>query len=113
LQRQLSGGLWIVIMRIMMHAFPRRSVALAAAVSAIAAWFSPNFSVNAVERKATTAQAQLMQQRSAKSDKAGPKTPMERCIATWDRATQMSKQEWRETCKRTVKEYPDLFSKPY
>jgi hypothetical protein len=96
-----------------MHAFPRRSVGLAAAVSAIAPWLFPNFTVGAVDRKPNAAQAQLVQQRGAKSDKAGLKTPIERCIATWDRTTQMSKQEWRETCKRTVKEYPDLFNRPY
>lgn len=61
----------------------------------------------------TSAQAQPVQKQNAKSDKARLKSPMERCIATWDRATQMSKQEWRETCKRTVKEYPDLYGRPY
>ena len=50
-------------------------------------------------------------QAAAKSDRT--KTPMERCISNWDRATQMSKREWRETCRRTVKEYPDLFNKAY
>ena len=38
---------------------------------------------------------------------------MTRCLETWDRATHMSKQEWKETCKRTVKEYPEIFNKPY
>lgn len=41
--------------------------------------------------------------------KAGSKGLMETCLASWDRATQMSKQEWKETCKRTVREYPDAF----
>jgi len=98
-------------MRIMMHAYPSRSVALAAVVSAAATSLFLSSPVMAVEKE--IAQVQQVQQRSAKSDKAGPKTPMERCIATWDRATQMSKQEWRETCKRTVKENPGLFNKPY
>jgi hypothetical protein len=38
---------------------------------------------------------------------------MSRCMATWDPSTQMSKQEWRETCKRTVKKNPGLYSKPF
>jgi hypothetical protein len=59
------------------------------------------------------AQAQPSQQKTAKGDKARPRSPMERCIASWDRATQMSKQEWRETCKRTVKENPDLYGRPF
>ena len=61
----------------------------------------------------TSAQAQPVQKQNAKGDKARLKSPMERCIATWDRATQMSKQEWKETCKRTVKENPDLYGRPY
>jgi hypothetical protein len=40
--------------------------------------------------------------------KAGD-TPMGRCMAAWDPATQMSKRERKETCARTVKEYPSLF----
>lgn len=61
----------------------------------------------------TTAQAQSSQQKTAKSERPRPQTPMERCITSWDRATQMSKQEWKETCKRTVKENPDLYGRPY
>jgi hypothetical protein len=60
-----------------------------------------------------SAQAQPSQQKTTKSNKGWPRSPMERCIASWDRATQMSKQEWRETCKRTVKEYPDLYNRPF
>jgi hypothetical protein len=40
-------------------------------------------------------------------------TPMSRCMAAWDPATQMSKREWKETCERTVKDYPSLYSKPF
>ena len=40
-------------------------------------------------------------------------SPMSRCMATWDPSTQMSKQAWRETCKRMVKENPGLYSKPF
>jgi hypothetical protein len=61
----------------------------------------------------TSAQAQSSPQKNAKGERPRPQTPMERCITSWDRATQMSKQEWRETCKRTVKENPDLYSRPY
>lgn len=63
------------------------------------------------------AQVQPAQQRSGKSNKGSTKspsdTPLQRCIDTWDRSTQMTKEEWRETCKRTTKEYPTLFNKPY
>lgn len=61
----------------------------------------------------SSAHAQSIQPQKTKSDKARAKSPMERCLATWDRATQMSKQEWRETCKRTVREFPDLYARPY
>lgn len=40
-------------------------------------------------------------------------SPMSRCMATWDPSTQMSKRVWRETCKRTVRENPGLYSKPF
>lgn len=40
-------------------------------------------------------------------------SPMMRCLATWDRTSQMSKQEWRQTCRRVVKENPALYSKPF
>ena len=56
------------------------------------------------------AQAQVAQQ---KADKAEAKSPMSRCMDTWDRATQMSKQEWKETCKRTIKENPGLYDKSF
>jgi hypothetical protein len=56
------------------------------------------------------AQAQVPQPRGGK---AVAKSPMTRCMETWDRATQMSKQEWKESCKRTVKEYPGLYDKPF
>jgi hypothetical protein len=40
-------------------------------------------------------------------------TPMARCLATWDRSTQMSKREWKETCRRVVKNNPGLYNKPF
>jgi hypothetical protein len=30
------------------------------------------------------------------------------CLETWDKATHMTKQEWRRTCERTIREYPEL-----
>jgi hypothetical protein len=56
------------------------------------------------------AQAQDTQQNAGKAE---AETPMSRCMATWDRATQMSKEEWRETCKRTIKENPGLYNKSF
>ena len=40
-------------------------------------------------------------------------TSISRCMAAWDPATQMSKRERKETCERTVKDYPSLYSKPF
>lgn len=31
------------------------------------------------------------------------------CLADWDAATHMTKQEWRKACERSVKDYPDAF----
>ena len=33
------------------------------------------------------------------------------CIDSWDAETHMSKQEWRAACQRSVKDYPDAFSR--
>jgi hypothetical protein len=30
------------------------------------------------------------------------------CLDTWDKGTHMTKQEWRRTCERTVRDYPEL-----
>jgi hypothetical protein len=40
-------------------------------------------------------------------------SPMARCLATWDRSSQMSKREWKESCKRVVKSNPGLYNKPF
>jgi hypothetical protein len=40
-------------------------------------------------------------------------SPMARCMATWDRSSQMSKREWKQTCKRVVKNNPGLYNKPF
>lgn len=58
----------------------------------------------------SVAQGQDTQQKAGKVE---AKTPMGRCMDTWDRASQMSKQEWRETCKRTIKENPGLYNKAF
>ena len=56
------------------------------------------------------AQAQVAQQRAGK---VGAKSAMSRCMATWDRSAQMPKQEWKDTCKRVIKENPGLYNKPF
>ena len=60
-------------------------------------------------------QAQVHQAQALKGGKTGDKgaAAMSRCLATWDPTSQMSKQEWRQTCKRVVKENPGLYSKPF
>jgi hypothetical protein len=32
------------------------------------------------------------------------------CLQSWDAATHMSKREWAVACRRTVKEFPSVFS---
>ena len=46
-------------------------------------------------------------------ERTGATTPMARCLASWDRSTQMSKREWKETCRRVVKNNPSLYNKPF
>ncbi len=40
-------------------------------------------------------------------------TPLGRCLATWNNTSGMSKREWKQTCKRVVKQNPGLYSKPF
>lgn len=82
-----------------------------ATFSAVAALGLGVFLITLVHAPAPSlAQAQPAQQ---KTNKAEAKTPMDRCMNTWDRAAQMSKEEWRETCKRTIKENPGLYNKAF
>jgi hypothetical protein len=34
---------------------------------------------------------------------------MRRCMQSWDLATQMSKREWRKTCRRVIIQQPYMF----
>jgi hypothetical protein len=34
---------------------------------------------------------------------------MRRCMQSWDLATQMSKREWRNTCRRVIIQQPYMF----
>jgi hypothetical protein len=54
------------------------------------------------------AQVQVAQERAGNAGSS-----MRRCMATWDRSAQMSKQEWKETCKRVIKQNPSLYGKPF
>jgi hypothetical protein len=30
------------------------------------------------------------------------------CLDAWDKGTHMTKKEWRRSCERTIKDYPEL-----
>ena len=53
----------------------------------------------------------LLQQKTLETVRAT--SPMARCLATWDRSSQMSRRVWRQTCKRVVKNNPGLYNKPF
>ena len=46
-------------------------------------------------------------------EKVRATSAMSRCLATWDRSSQMSRRVWRQTCKRVVKNNPGLYNKPF
>jgi hypothetical protein len=76
--------------------------------------FNSSLSILAAERdNPSLAQTLVQNPERGKAPNAHGVSPMSRCMATWDPSTQMSKQVWRETCKRTVKENPGLYSKPF
>ena len=58
------------------------------------------------------AQAQAVPPKK-KSTEDVDQTALARCMDTWDRATQMTKEEYRESCKRSIQENPELFTKPF
>ena len=60
--------------------------------------------------ESSLAHMQIAQERAAQ---ARPNSSMHRCMATWDRSAQMSKQEWKETCKRVIRDNPGLYGKPF
>src|SRR5262245_3626226 len=60
---------------------------------------------------AQPSQTKPFQQKSLQTVRAT--SAMGRCLATWDRSSQMSRREWRETCKRVVKNNPGLYNKPF
>jgi hypothetical protein len=39
-----------------------------------------------------------------KVDPDGPRHTLQDCMAIWDKATHMTKAEWRATCKRSIRE---------
>jgi hypothetical protein len=36
-----------------------------------------------------------------------PEQRMADCMATWDKGTHMTKQQWRHTCKNSLEEFPN------
>jgi hypothetical protein len=46
-------------------------------------------------------------QQAASTPGGGGKT-LEACMGFWEKATHMTKAEWRQACKRTIQEYPSL-----
>jgi hypothetical protein len=61
---------------------------------------------------AALAQAQVVPPKK-KSTEAVDESALTRCMDTWDRQTQMTKEEYRESCKRSIQENPELFTKPF
>ncbi|HEU4378940.1 MAG TPA: hypothetical protein VFR73_10225 [Hyphomicrobiaceae bacterium] len=64
------------------------------------------------DRGANLAQAQVVPPKK-KSTEDVDQTAMARCLETWDRATQMTKEEWRESCRRSIQQNPGLYTKPF
>ena len=91
----------------------RRTIALAAvaltAVGLTAFLADPGHTPGASGQ--VVAQAQVAPPKKSTEDV--DQTALARCMDTWDRATQMTKEEWRESCKRSIKENPGLYTKPF
>jgi hypothetical protein len=101
----MSTGIFAVLRRTALFA----AVALAA-VGLTVSLTSPGHPQGASRQ--VLAQAQVVPPKK-KSTEAVDESAMTRCMDTWDRATQMSKEEWRESCKRSIQENPGLYTKPF
>ena len=45
---------------------------------------------------------------AASGDMTKKQRDFQDCLDTWDKGTHMTKKEWRRTCERTVRDYPEL-----
>src|SRR5262245_50964064 len=59
------------------------------------------------------AQAPVQDREDARVIRAKSATALSRCLATWNNTSGMSRREWKQTCKRVVKQNPGLYSKPF
>jgi hypothetical protein len=63
---------------------------------------------SAKDRGSTPSTATNSTEAAASGDMTKQQRDFKDCLGNWDKGTHMTKQEWRRTCERTVREYPEL-----
>src|SRR6516225_9875672 len=61
----------------------------------------------AKERGATPSTATNSKEAPTSGDMTKQQRDFKDCLDTWDKGTHMTKKEWRRTCERTIREYPE------
>jgi hypothetical protein len=69
---------------------------------------SPPVLKKAKERGATPSTATNSKEAPTSGDMTKKQRDFQDCLKNWDKGTHMTKLEWRRTCERTVREYPEL-----
>jgi hypothetical protein len=62
----------------------------------------------AKERGSTPSTATDSKEAPTSGDMTKQQKDFKDCLDTWDKGTHMTKNEWRRTCERTIKDYPTL-----
>jgi hypothetical protein len=62
---------------------------------------------SAKDRGSTPSTATNSTEAAASGDMTKQQRDFKDCLDTWDKGTHMTKQEWRRTCERTIREYPE------
>ena len=95
------------------HHHTRLAMMLSASVAAAGVSGLPLSSASAAPITPFLAPAPVQHREDAGIVRAKAATPLGRCLATWNNTSGMSKREWKQTCKRVVKQNPGLYSKPF
>ena len=63
---------------------------------------------SAKDRGSTPSIATNSTEAAASGDMTKKQRDFKDCMETWDKGTHMTKKEWRRTCERTIKDYPEI-----
>jgi hypothetical protein len=83
-----------------------RVAALAISVPLVGTWAGVAFAQSPQPKQGTPDEAERILQDSKKNDPETPKEVAE-CMKNWGPQTQMTKEEWAASCRRTLQYFPE------